>query len=41
MLCINLKLKPITIFSQNNASPRCGFLFYENGNKIDHAAAFE
>jgi hypothetical protein len=41
MLCINLKLKPITIFFRNNATPQCGFLFYENGNKIDHAAAFE
>jgi hypothetical protein len=41
MLCINIKLKPITIFSRNNATPRCGFLFYENGIKIDHAAAFE
>jgi hypothetical protein len=29
------------IFSRNNATWRCGFLFYENGNKIDHAAAFE
>jgi hypothetical protein len=41
MLCINLKLKPITIFSWNNATLRCGFLFYENGSKIDHAAPFE
>jgi hypothetical protein len=41
MLCINLKLKPITIFSQNRATPRCGFLFYENGSKIDHAEPFE
>jgi hypothetical protein len=41
MLCINLKLKPITIFSRNNATPRCRFLFYENGSKIGHAAPFE
>jgi hypothetical protein len=41
MLCINLKLKPITIFSRNNATPQCEFLFYENGSKIDNAAPFE
>jgi hypothetical protein len=41
MLCINLKLKPMTIFSRNNATPRCGFLLYENGSEIDHAALFE
>jgi hypothetical protein len=41
MPCINQNLKPITIFSRNNATLRCGFLFYENGSKIDHAAPFE
>jgi hypothetical protein len=41
MLYINLKLNPIMIFSRNNATPRCGFLFYENGSKIGHAAPFE
>jgi hypothetical protein len=41
MLCNNLKFKPITIFSRNNATPLCGFLFYENGSKIGHAAPFE
>jgi hypothetical protein len=38
---INLKLKPIMIFPRNIATPRCGFLFYENGSKIDLAAPFE
>jgi hypothetical protein len=41
MLYINLKLKSITIFARNNATPRCGFLFYENRSKIGHAAPFE
>jgi hypothetical protein len=41
MLCINVKLKTHNDLSRNNATPRCGFLFYENGSKIDHAAPFE
>jgi hypothetical protein len=36
------KIKTYNDFSpRNNATLRCGFLFYENGSKIDHAAPFE
>jgi hypothetical protein len=31
------KIKTYNDFSRKNATPRCGFLFYENGSKTDHA----